>query len=387
MSKEPPVAAFRRRFPMLERRVHLSSCSLGARSVDLDEAMLRMLEDMTTNGRPWELFEAEVLRARCGFAALIGAGIDQIALVPNASVGAYQVASTMDWKARSKIVTTTMEFPSIAHVWLAQRPRGVDVVYASTAEQYPDLIDRRASLVSVPLVTYRHAHRLPVANVARVAHAVGASVFVDAYQAVGVLPVNVNQLDCDFLVAGTMKYLLGLPGLAFLYVRSPELIDRTPRLTGWWGRVDPRAFNERLLDFAKGAAKFETGTPAVPACYAANAGLRLIETLDLADVSVHVSNLTELAIERLAAQGEQVSALSRDRRGAHIGLLDPAPLGLAGFLANRGITVSPQGEVLRVSFHQYNDADDVAALCAGVRDYRFSAHGDHESRGRSRVGR
>ncbi|MEU7766525.1 aminotransferase class V-fold PLP-dependent enzyme [Nocardia sp. NPDC049190] len=323
---------------------------------------------MAVGGAPWEAFERQVDEARSRFAALIGARDDQVAVMPNASVGAYQVASTRDWSARERIVTTTAEFPSIAHVWLAQRACGAEVVYAApAAESYAGLINRHTSLVSVPLISYYDAARPPVTEVVRAARSVGAEVFVDAYQAVGVEPVDVGRLDCDFLVAGTSKYLLGLPGLAFLYTRSPERTDHTPRLTGWFGRVDPFAFDPYHLDFSTSATRFETGTAAVPACYAANAGLRLIAELNPTTVRAHVRQLVESACERLIEQGEQVRALPPTRRGAHIGLIDSDPAGLARRLTERGVVVSPRGDLIRVAFHYYSDIEDITALCAALR--------------------
>jgi selenocysteine lyase/cysteine desulfurase len=358
--------AFRDQFPSLNQSVYLASCSLGARSIDLDEAMNRMLDDMVKGGSPWDLFEKQVFQARETFAALVGARVDQVAVVPNATIGAYQVASTTNWTARPKILTTTLEFPSIAHVWLAQQSRGADVVYADGPEQYAQLVDQRTRLVSVPMTDYQDAQRLPVAEIVRMAHSAGAEVFVDAYQAVGVEPVDVNQLGCDYLVAGTMKYLLGLPGLAFLYVRRPELTDREPQLTGWFGRSNPFAFDPQTLDFAAAATRFETGTPAVPAIYAANAGLQLIAGLDLPAVREHVLTLTDLAIEHLAVVGRRVRMVPRGRRGAHIGLIDADPGGLALRLAGQKIVVSPRGGVARLSFHYYSSTDDVTALCAAI---------------------
>ncbi|WP_220503347.1 aminotransferase class V-fold PLP-dependent enzyme [Microbispora sp. H10885] len=397
------AAAFRRRFPMLERTVHLSSCSLGARSTDLDHALGRMAADMTLGAGAWERFSRQVDRARARFARLIGADAERVAVVPNASVGAYQVASTLGRRrGRHRIVSSTAEFPSISHVWLAQCRDGTEVVHApcagkpvdETADGYGDgygddgagdwagdcvadyaaLIDERTRLVSVPLVTYAEGRVMPVAEIAAIAHAAGAPVFVDAYQAVGVRPVRVDELGCDFLVAGTMKYLLGLPGLAFLYVRAPGSLGLDPVLTGWFGRVDPFAFDVGLLDFPAAATRFETGTPAVPAAYAANAGFDLVEPLDLAEVRDHVLALTDLAAGSLRERGEQVVLPPRRTRGAHLCLFDPEPESLARFLAEHGVSVSPRGRYVRISCHFYNDAGDVAALCAAVSAYR-SKHG------------
>jgi selenocysteine lyase/cysteine desulfurase len=359
---------FRACFPQLGQRIHLASCSVAARSTELDAAIAQMLDDMTS-GAAWELFEEQVAAARQGFARLIGARPDQVALQPSASVAAYQVASALDWTSRPVVVTSDAEFPSVAHVWLAQRPSGAQVRFADPAG-YPAAIDERTKLVSVPLTTYRDGLRLPVPDIAAAAHSHGARVFVDAYQAVGTEPVNVDDLGCDYLVAGSMKYLLGLPGVAFLYVRSPEA-DHDPRLTGWFGRVNPFAFDPRRLDFPKRATRFETGTPAVPACYAANAGLSLIEQLDLAAVRKQIASLTARCAADLTALGEDMLVPpAPDAIGAHVCLRDPAPAQLVSWLAGRNITVSPRGEVIRLSFHYYNNGEDVAALCEEISRYR-----------------
>ncbi|MFG2921271.1 aminotransferase class V-fold PLP-dependent enzyme [Streptomyces sp. NPDC048305] len=365
-------AEFRAAFPMLERTVHLAGCSLGPRSTALDTAMDAMLEAMTGTEAPWHLFEEQVSLARERFASLIGARAEQIALVPSASVGAYQIASTVEWRERPKVVTTPLEFPSLAHVWLAQRPRGAQVVFAGEPEEYEAEVDGRTRLVSVPMTGYQDSLRMPVAELARLAHREGAELFVDAYQAVGVEPVDVGRLDCDYLVAGTSKYLLGLPGLAFLYARTPDRAEREPSLTGWFGRPDPFSFDPRTLDFPDTASRYQTGTAAVPACYAAVAGLGLIARTDPVRVQEHIRGLTALAAELLAAQGEHVRDIAPERRGAHVGIVDPDPAGLAEALADRGVMVSPRGDVVRVSFHYYNRAEDVENLCAALRSHRIS---------------
>ncbi|MEV7024466.1 aminotransferase class V-fold PLP-dependent enzyme [Kitasatospora sp. NPDC093558] len=372
------AAGFRRAFPMLERTIHLASCSLGARSDAVDAALERMREAMAAHGAPWHRFEQEVAESRQRFAAMIGADPEQIAIVPNASVGAYQVASTLAFGARTDIVTTVEEFPSIAHVWLAQRPRGARVVFTGDrgsgrvlAADYTSALGSGTALVSVPMSTYQYAERPPVAEIVRAGREAGAPTFVDAYQAVGVMPVDVTEIGCDYLVCGTMKYLLGLPGLAFLYARDGLAGDQEPQLTGWFGRVEPMAFDPQLLDFPAGARRFETGTPAIPAMYAANAALELFRGTDPSDVRRHIGSLIELAATTLTGQGERVrTAADPELQGAHLSLYDADPGVLTGWLAGRGIAVSPRGPVVRLSFHYYNSTDDVAALCQALRDFR-----------------
>jgi selenocysteine lyase/cysteine desulfurase len=239
------------------------------------------------------------------------------------------------------------------------------------ADDYAAAIDARTGLVSVPMVAYRNARRLPVREVTDAAHASGARVLVDAYQAVGVEPVDVDELGCDYLVAGGLKYLLGLPGVAFLYARETPLGDLAPQLTGWFGRVDPFAFDPHQLDFPEQARRFETGTPAVPALYAANAGLALIGGLDLHAVRRHVASLVEVAAGRLIEQGERLDLPADPTdRGAHVALLDADPPALADWLARRRIAVSPRGDVVRLSFHYYSSAGDMELVCEEIGRYR-----------------
>lgn len=331
-------AQFRDNFPMLADTVHLASCSQGALSGELSVALAEMTGSLHAYGAPWQLWMTEVDQARGRFAELIGASPDEIAIVSCASDGAYQVASTKDWSKRPVVVTTDMEFPSIGHVWLAQAARGAEVAHVPErdatvdADELVAAIDERTALVSVPLVSYRNGARMPVEAAVARAREVDARVFVDAYQAAGVLPIDVRELGCDYLVAGALKYLLGLPGLAFLYARDGVTDDLPPQLTGWFGRVDPFRFDPRQLDFPSQARRFETGTPAIPAAYAANAGMRLLSRVDLHDVARHVTGLAARTAERLRAAGERVWQPA-STHGPQVALVDDDPNRLAAYLS------------------------------------------------------
>jgi selenocysteine lyase/cysteine desulfurase len=370
-------AAFRSQFPALAESVHLASCSQGALSTDLVAQTGELLWTMRTHGAPWDRWVGKVEEARAAFAGTIGARPGEIAVLSNASEGAYQVASTQDWSRRSRIVCTDMEFPSVAHVWLGQRPRGAQVHHVAERdggvppEDLVAAVDERTALVSCPLVSYRNGARLPVAEVTARAREVGARVFVDAYQAAGVLPIDVRALDCDYLVAGALKYLLGLPGIAFLYVRDGVRDDVAPQLTGWFGRVDPFSFDPRSLDHPADARRFEVGTPSIPSAYGAVAGMRVLAGADPAAVERHVAGLVDETASRLVDAGERLwLPAEAGARGPVVALVDPDPDRLAGWLAQRGIVTSPRGHVLRLSFHYYNDGSDVAAFCSALAEYR-----------------
>jgi selenocysteine lyase/cysteine desulfurase len=368
---------FRSRFAGLKDMTYLASCSQGALSDELSAALADFQQSMLDLGNPWDCWAAKVEQARVAFAGYVGATPDEIAIVSCASEGAYQVASGYGYAARNAVVTTELEFPSIAHVWLAQRPRGATIRFAATQDGFADVdgyatvIDDATALVSAPLVTYRHGQRLPVAEIADLAHRNGARMFVDAYQAAGVEPIDVRELRCDYLVAGTLKYLLGVPGLAFLYVRDGVRHDVEPQLTGWFGRRDPFAFDPRELDFADTARRFEIGSPSVSAVYGAIAGLTLLTSLDRQAVREHVADLTAELHERLTAAGERVvSPPDARRRGPQVAIHEDDPVAMAGYLAERRIITSPRTNVLRIAMHYYSNRHDLDAVTAAIADYR-----------------
>lgn len=369
--------AFRMRFPTLTDSIHLASCSQGALSEEVIAALFEYQHTMREHGAPWERWMAEVDTARRMFARFIGAGHDEIAVVPSASAGAFQVASTQDWSHRRRLVTTDVEFPSVAHVWLAQQTAGAEVVYVSErdgqvwADDYDNLITDATGLVSVPLIGYRNGLRLPTKAVVERAHAAGARTFVDAYQGAGVEPVNVHELGCDYLISGALKYMLGLPGLAFLYVRSGLADAKPPIQTGWFGRVNPFEFNAHELDYPAHARRFESGTPSIPAAFGAVGGMRALEYLDPTAVTVHLSRLSGELHEALTQRGEKIISPSDPHlRGPMVAVMDADPSTLAAYLADQRIASSPRGNALRLSLHYYNSSDDLDIVVNAIAAYR-----------------
>ncbi|GAA1032892.1 aminotransferase class V-fold PLP-dependent enzyme [Virgisporangium ochraceum] len=364
---------FRARFPGLATMTHLASCSQGALSDAVAGALGEFQDALVEYGNPWHVWMERVEQARRRFAAFIGAHDDEVAIVPCASDGAFQVVSGLSGPT---VVSCELEFPSVAQVWHAQRDASVRMAPLddrgfATAEGFASVIDDRTRLVSVPLVSYRHGQRLPVADIVATARAHGAQVFVDAYQATGVVPVDVRELDCDYLVSGALKYLLGVAGIAFLYVRRGTARDLDPQLTGWFGRVDPFSFDPTRVDFPAAARRYETGTPSVPAAYAAAAGIDLLASLDRDAVHRHVVEITGRLHAQLADAGERLgSPAGDDERGPMVALLDDNPEKFAAHMAEHPLVTSPRGSFLRLSVHYYTDDADVDAVVRAVAAYR-----------------
>jgi selenocysteine lyase/cysteine desulfurase len=177
---------------------------------------------------------------------VLGAAPDEIAVTASASAGLNALASALEFSApRNKVVVSDFEFPTNAQIWHAQEPRGACVVHVPRTadgdiplESFARLIDDQTQLVAVTHVCFRNGARLDIPGIVRLAHARGARVLLDCYQAVGGLTVDVKKLDVDFAVGGMLKYLLGTAGIGFLYVRDSLLPTLTPTHSGWFAQED-----------------------------------------------------------------------------------------------------------------------------------------------------
>jgi selenocysteine lyase/cysteine desulfurase len=296
--------------PLLNTALYLANCSQGPLSTPVHTAIETFLDQWANLGMHWDAWVEEVERARAAFAALIGAAPGEIAVGSSVSQLVSSLASALrsaPYIRRRRVVTSTIEFPGVAHAWLALRHEGwqVDVLSADedglvSGERFAAAADETTALVSVPHVCYIHGALIDLSPVVKAAHEQGALVFVDAYQSIGTVPIDVKASGIDFLAAGTLKYLLGTAGIAFLYV-NPALIERLePTVTGWFGRQQPFAFDPTLLDYAGTAARFDLGTPPIINAYAARAGMQLVLDAGIDEIRAQVERLSTLAYDLAA---------------------------------------------------------------------------------------
>ena len=368
-----PTAAlerFRARFPIFKHRVYLNSCSQGALSLDVEAAVGTFVESWRTQGSPWDRWVGEVERLRAAFAATIGADADEIAVMPNASTAIGAIATSLAFDTdRRAVVLGEFEFPTMAHVWQAQQRRGARIDWvkadgeALPVEQYSARIDERTLIVPATHVCFRNGYRLDVRRLAALCRERGAYFMLDDYQRTGTAPLDVHALGVDFLVTGALKYLLGPAGVAFLYVRRGLVERLEPLSTGWFGRVDPFAFSLEAFDWSQSARRFETGSPPVPNAYAAAAGLDLLQTLDPVSIDAQIARLVDRFVSSARARGFDVATPEDPgARGPLVVVRSTDAATLVQRLADRAIVVSARATGLRVSFHAYNNEQDVDAV-------------------------
>ena len=276
------------------------------------------------------------------------------------------MAESLDYTKRPKVVMTSLDFPTVAYQWLAKAGHGVELVVIESPDKISvpvdaiaRAVDDRTALVVTSHVYFTTGAIQDITRVAATAHARGALCLIDAYQSVGQIPIDVQETGVDALVAGGLKWLLGGPGIVFLYVRQDVARKLEPRISGWFGQREQFTFDPRALTFHDDARRFEMGTPSLAAVYAQLGGLEYIEEIGIPRIRETTAALTEDLIARLREAGFMPKvAVEPERRSAIVMVPMPDPAASVRHLAAGGVIADSRPGHVRFSPFFYNVQDD-----------------------------
>lgn len=309
-------------------------------------------------------------------APLIGAGTNEVAMVPNVSLAQSSVVSALDFGGgRDTIVMTALDFPSVRYAVEALAGRlGARVVVVPShdgisvdEEELLSAIDERTRLVAISHVAYKSAYIFDVKAIADRAHQMGALISVDAFHSVGAIPVDVKHDGIDFLSAGVLKWLCGGPGACFLYI-APEVRDTlAPALTGWVAHSRPFAFEE-TMDYTHGPARWMNGTPVIPALYAATEGPKIIRRAGIERIREKSKRMTAMLVQLADDRGYRVNApRDPEKRGGTITVDVPHGYEVAQHLISRNIVVDYRvGGGVRISPHFFNSESEIESAVGEI---------------------
>ncbi len=362
------LATYRGEFPIFRDSVYLNTCSLGALGERSRRKVAEFLDIWQSRGAAawydvwWEALTD--LRARYG--RVVNAAPGEIALAPSISVALSAIAESVDYRRRPKVVITSLDFPSVAYQWLAKARAGVELVIVESPDRVSvpvdaiaRAVDDRTALVVTSHVYFTSGAIQDIKRVAAAAHEHGALCLIDAYQSVGQIPVDVRDAGVDALVAGGLKWLLGGPGIVFLYLREAVARRLEPAISGWFGQRDQFAFDPRTLTFHDDTRRFELGTPSLAAVYAQLGGLEYIEEIGISAIREATAALTEDLIARARAAGFHPKiAAEPQQRSAIVMIPMPDPAGSVRHLAAGGIIADSRPGHVRLSPFFYNSQDD-----------------------------
>ncbi len=369
----------RAEIPILQTHVPLNNCSQAPQCLRTRAAAETYLASWNEAGMDWDTWIAETEAARGEFAALISVDPDDVAVATSVSQATASVASGLDYAGdRRRVVASGAEFPTVGHVWLAQERFGAQVEWVPVRDgrvelgDYEDAIDERTLIVSACRGYYQTGFKQDIGEIARIAHDAGALLYVDAYQTLGSEPFDAPASGADFVASGNLKFLMGIPGIAFLWVR-PGLADGLrPAVTGWFGREDPYAFDATRLDWGKGARRLDLGTPPILEAYVARAGMRWLRELGLEAIGAWTSLLGQRCVDGALDRGLHVlGPTDSDRKAPTTAIICEQSHEVELALRSVNVIASARGPVVRLAPHFYNSVDDVDraldALAAAVR--------------------
>ena len=356
------AALFRDRFPILAETTYLINHSLGAMPAAAGARLAEYAEVWATRGiRAWgEGWWTMPLEVGDQVARIVGAGPGTTVMHQNVAIAEAIVLSCfrpVDPR-RNRVVFERENFPSVRYLYQAQPD--LEVVVCESVEEIVETIDDRTLLVPISHVLFRSAEIQDVAAITRRAHDVGARVVLDCYQSAGILPFSLAELEVDFAVGGSVKWLCGGPGNGWLYVR-PDLIEELePTFVGWQAHEAPFAF-EPELRYAPSVARFLTGTPNVPALYAATAGYDLVEEVGVERIRARSLRHTALLIELADRAGFEVrSPREPERRGGTVTVHVPGFEAVHRELGERGVICDFRpGSGIRLGPHFFTTGEEL----------------------------
>lgn len=376
-------------FPTLEARSYLAHAAIAPPSLPVQAAAAEVSARFAREGLPAIVHaKAEAERARRAFASLIDVAPERVARLSNTSTGVIAVAEGLRWRSGERILLVEGEFPTNVAPWLAvARRRGLEVLRlplgafesegGAGLELAEAALRRGVRLMAVSAVQFASGYAMPLQALADLCRRSGCLLFVDAIQAVGATPLDAQALGLDFLAAGAHKWLMGILGAGFLYVRPGAEAQLEPHGVGWMSLEDPERFlfaDQGPVPFdarpAAGVERLEPGVLPFAALAAAAAGMELLAGLGVPAIHAHVNALFERFEPLLLARGFR-SRRARDpaARSTILALEPPPDRSLAQVLAAlsaEGIAATAPAGLLRLAPHWPNHADESAALAAAL---------------------
>jgi kynureninase len=373
VSAERDLISYRDEFPVLGRKTYLISASLGPISRRSRARLDAYVDAWATKGAPDHVWFEDIFPAmhdlKRTFAALARCDPHEVAITTNISIALSTVASCLDFSGtRRKVILSELDFPTDGHVWLAQRRRGAELVWLRSedgltipTEAYDAAIDEETALVMVNRVLYRSSAIVDAKAVCAIARERGALSFLDDYHGIGILPLDLHDVGCDLYTAGTLKWLCGGPGMAFLYARRDVIPTLEPAVTGWFGTADPFAFDTEHLTYHRTARRFEHGTPPAPVFPIAQGGLEIVAEVTPERIRERQGELTDHVIACADEAGLPLrTPRERDARGGvvNVGVGQEAER-ICHTLLDRDVCTDFRGDGLRISPHFFNTEADV----------------------------
>jgi cysteine desulfurase/selenocysteine lyase len=390
---DTPALGDRSLFPDLNPRAYLNHAAIAPPSVPVRRAVNKALTDYARDGlgaiMEW-IEQRSILRE--DLAQLIGAASDDIGYIGNTTQGVVDIALCFPWRKGDRIILFEDEFPTNVTPWLnAAKAHDLEVVFlpskdyqlngAYGLQRLEDTLKSGCRLMAVSAVAFQTGLRMPLAAMSALCHRYDAEIFVDGIQSCGAVPMDMRTLELDYLACGGHKWLMGMEGTGFLYIRPDKIGKLRPLVAGWLSHEDGLDFlfeGPGLLRYDKPIRKradfIEGGVSNVLGLAALGASVKLLLTLGTEAIYEHVNSYLDTLEGGLLERGFQsLRAPTRQGRSCILSVLPPNPGELKSLLKhlhNHGIMCTMPDGHLRFSPHWPNGSHEIAEILETVDSFQ-----------------
>ncbi len=361
-------------FPATKKYVYLNAASISLMPLPVLRKMNKFQEDLGLRATSWfdEEVETNALEdARIEAAKLIGAEVDEVALLTSTTEALCAVAWSLDFQRGDNVVTTDMEFPTVTYPWMRiGEEKGVEVRLARNREGIVEvadlekLVDDHTKVLAISHVEYASGLRFNLKELHHLASEHGALLVVDAIQSLGVVPLNVKDEGVDILASGAYKWLLGPFGASILYIRKGLYEELEPPFVGFRSTGKPFELEPTKLTYAKTARKFEYSTSNYAAMTGLAEAIKYLQRIGIKRVYNYVLKITGDLMHSLSnLRGVRIITPKEEKKRAGIITIrfEKADYkDVAKKLGEKSIIVSPRFESVRMSPHIYNTEEGIS---------------------------
>ena len=356
-------------FPYLKKGIiyfnHASTAPISTRmKMRIEDFINERSEDALDN---YWAFKAVADETKEMIGEMINCSGERIAFLDNTANGLIWLATGIDWNPGDRIILNDVEFPANVYPFLQLKEKGVVVDFIKstngivTANEIIDAIQPRTKLISVSFVQFLSGYKIDLEKIGKVCKEKGIIFSVDSIQGLGAIRLNVEKDNIDFLANGTQKWLLGLQGLAFIYVRK-ELQDKMKSAPIGWLAVK-NAWN--LLDFdltpKETAERFQPGTLNNLGIYAFNTSMKLFREFSFDEIEKQVLSNSKYFIDELAKIGYEspLHTLSEKHLSGIVSFRSENAKNIFEILSQKKIVCSLREGYIRFAPHFYNTKQDI----------------------------
>ncbi|MEM0373949.1 MAG: aminotransferase class V-fold PLP-dependent enzyme [Sulfolobaceae archaeon] len=356
------ISEFRKLVPAISSSIYLNHASVSPPPLPVLMESIRVQMEISMKGSIAvnELEKDDLMWAREKVAKLINSTPEEVSFIPNTSYGVNIVAHGLELSEGDEIITDNLEFPTVVYPFLKLKNKGIlvkiiNVKINNFEEDILNNLTKKTKLIAISHVSFNTGLKVDVKKITKEAHSQGALVLLDVIQSAGAIKVDVKDLDVDFAVAGSYKWLMAPHGSGFLYVREGMIKD--PPFYGWKTTRNYLDFNATVFELEKGPRRFEIGTLDVSAIAGLAKSCEILSE-NIEQIEENVLRLSRLVIEEAKSKGLEVIT-PIDKRAGIVIISARDPKAIVEKLYEKNIIVSARGGGIRISTHFYNTEEEI----------------------------